>query len=161
MCTDFPPKNSASGECFYFSISVLHFLTAYFISCRKIKCVHVPFCIVPLFLNPLSPTSCAGVMYPIQETGRSCSSFRKSLFSKCSRYSFPIGNWGSSDSAVWHFAFYSVPFLQGCPFSTVGLSWTLSGAAGTTWNQLLPTETSQPNPSRLPPRHTCTLFIEV
>lgn len=168
MCTDFPPKNTTSGECFYFSISVLHFLTAYFTACRSMKCVHVPFCIVSLFLNHLCPTKCAGVMYSIKESGRSCSSPRKSFFPKFFRWSFPNGDGKSSDSAVWHFAFYFyllcfyykfilfyyynkdiIIFICFSPRANVGLSWTLSESAGINCNELLPTETSQPNPSHL------------
>lgn len=78
---------------------------------------------------------------------------------------FPVSNWESSGSAVWHFAFYSVPFLQGCV--TVGLSWTLSGAAGTKGNQLFPAwgssfpqKPAQPNSSHPHPRHTCIPFTQ-
>lgn len=59
--------------------SILHQLQKYkMCSCACLHCVFIS--------HPLSPTNCAGVMYPIQESDRSCSSPRKGFFSKCSRW---------------------------------------------------------------------------
>lgn len=66
--------------------------------------------------------------------------------------SFPTGNWESSDSAVCHFAFYSVPFLQGCV--TVGSAGPWVGPLEPTGIIFFP----QKPASQIP--HTCTPFTQ-
>lgn len=64
--------------------------------------------------------------------------------------SCPTGNWESSNSAVWHFTFYSVSFLQGCV--TVGSAGPWWGR----WNQLESAPSHRNQPADFP--HTCTPF---